>query len=136
MSFAPGAEVFRQLEAAGCLPFIKDYVIGPHSVTGKCALRLVTEILRGSTSPFYEGWLHELHVDVGPNRVDWRARKGAYGVGSLQMVVDALGPQASGRFYADLDAHNPYQGAAPWLGHSWEVIAGWFRRKPTDSQHV
>ena len=116
-----GDEVFAQLEAAACVPFIREYVIAPHSVTGKCELRMVAHVLRVDPR-FTEGDLHGLHVDVGKRRTDFRSQRNSIGRGSLQVVVDL----DSGRFYADIDKWNPYQDAVNWVGHAvGEVIPGW-----------
>lgn len=120
-----GDEVFAQLHASNCVPFIREYVIAPHSVTGKCELRMVVHVLRRNKR-FTEGSLHGLHVDVGKRRTDFRSERNSVGVGSLQIVVDL----ESGRFYADIDKWNPYQDAVNWLGHAFgEVLPGWLGMK-------
>lgn len=113
MARPTGQQVFDALDAARCWPFIKDYVIGPVSVSGHCELRMVAHVLRRDPR-FHEGSLHYLHVDVGTRRTDFRSYKGMVCRGSLQVVVDL----ATGRFYADIDGWNPYQDLVNWFGHA------------------
>jgi hypothetical protein len=114
-----GDQVLEQLKAVGCFQFIHDYIVGPISVAGTCELRMVAHVLR-KDARFIEGFLHWLHVDVGPNRTDFRSVKGSVGVGSLQVVVDLK----SGRFYSDVDGWNPYQDLVNWIGHTVSDVFG------------
>jgi hypothetical protein len=92
------------------------------------ALLMVVSLRRDRR--FNEGMLHRLHADVGNNLTDFRSTRGAFGQGSLQIVVDLT----TGTFYADVDLFNPYQDVVNWVGHAGEVVAGWFRRTPHGDQ--
>lgn len=128
MARPTGQQVYDTLAAVNCSPFIKDYVIGPISVTGRCELRMVAHVLRVDKR-FHEGALHRLHADVGKHRTDFRSFKGEVCPGSLQVVVDLK----SGRFYADIDGWNPYQDLVNWVGHTFgEVIIPKLRGKKSN----
>lgn len=123
MSPRTADEVFAQLHAAGVVPWLRAYQFNPGSVTGRIDLRVIRRLR--ADPRFCEGPLHGLHADVGEDRLDFRSDRGAFGWGSLQIVVD----KTTGRFYADVDAHSPYTDLVNWIGHAGEVIGGWFKRK-------
>ncbi len=115
-------EVFAQLHAAGLVPALRVYQFGPGSITGRVDLRVVHRLR--ADPRFCEGPLHGLHADVGDDRLDFRSDRGAFGWGSLQIVID----KTTGRFYSDVDGWSPYMDAVNWIGHAGEVLRGWFRR--------
>ena len=118
-------DVLRQLEAAGLRRYLRAYQFNHGAVTGRMDLLGILR-LRALTN-VCEGPLHGLHADVGDDRLDFRSDRGAFGPGSLQIVVDRL----TGRFYADVDAYSPYMDAVNWFGHAGEVVRGWFRKRKT-----
>lgn len=74
---------------------------------------------------FAQGGLHRLHKDVGDDLTEFRSYNGELGKGSLQIVID----KETGRFYADIDKHNPYNDLARFFGHAFgEVVPNFFRR--------
>src|SRR5688572_21238178 len=102
-SSVSGAEVFRQLQQAGALAHLKGACeVTDTSVTGSTGLLMVVNLRRDGR--FAEGVLHKLHADVGEDLTDFRSYRGAFGKGSLQIVVDLT----TGQFYADVDAWSPY----------------------------
>jgi hypothetical protein len=116
-------ETERQLREAGIFEMIKEPIVDAdgNKVTGIVDMRVVAK-LRADPERFAEGILHGLHVDVGPNRYDFRAFNGLLGKGSLQIVISGV----TGRFYADIDLFNPYQDLVHFVGHSGEVIRHWW----------
>lgn len=117
--------VAQQLAAAGLLPLLV-----PTDVTETH----VRAVVRGDALPgllqrldgdprFAHGSLHLLHVDVGAHRRDYRAYRGTFGRGALQVVLDAR----TGACYADIDRWNPYADVVNWVGHAGEVLRGWWR---------
>ena len=129
------SEPLRQLEAAGYLQYLSEIDIREDGVTvyAKCDPVLVS-LLRGDVGRFQCGPWHLLHDDIGPNRVDFRAYKGALGEaypGSLQIDVSQHGPPPW-NLYADVDAFNTQDlvNIAGHLGHdvTWPKLK-WFARK-------
>lgn len=111
-----------QLEKAGYLKQAIDFDYDEKAVTGVFRFDVFSQL---SNDPrFAEGELHHLHPDVGENLRDFRSYNGSLGRGSLQIVLD----EKTGRFYADIDAWNPYQDLVNFLGHTGEVIGGFFRK--------
>lgn len=115
----PQPEVQIQLAKAGYLA--TGYVIdGP-------AVRLVLdETLRQQLDRdehFQRGPFYGLHHDVGDHLRDYRSWRNEFGKGSLQIVVD----EVTGNAYADVDRWN-MQDVVNIVGHSWDVIRGFFGR--------
>lgn len=128
MSRPSGQEVYDVLKTHGLADYFIDYVIGETSVTGKAQLLIIWKILRSDhwRAVFIEGNLHHLHVDVGPRRTDFRSRRGTIHKRSVQFCIDL----DSGRFHADIDRFNSYQGIKDAAGHLFlEVIPGLLKRK-------
>lgn len=124
-----GVQAFRQLQLAGALTHAKGAVtVEDGCVRGATGLLMVVALRRDAR--FAEGTLHKLHADVGDNLTDFRSYRGAFGPGSLQIVVDLT----TGQFYADVDLWNPYQDAVNWVGHAGEVLSGWWRRRTARSE--
>jgi hypothetical protein len=117
------AEILRQLDQAGYVDDLLQFEVLDQSISGTIALAAIAR-LRNDTR-FAKGALHGLHEDVGEHRLDFRSYNGALGKGSLQLVID----KETGRFYCDLDDHNPYQDVVRFLGHAFgEVIPNWVKR--------
>jgi hypothetical protein len=67
-----------------------------------------------------------LHAEVGTPRIEFRSLKGAFGDGSLQIVINLK----DGRFYADVDNFNPYESWGEFMKHNvLEVyLPKWFKK--------
>lgn len=116
-------EAHRQLEAAGCLPFLRDVLVSQFTVAAIAQLALVAK-LRADTR-FMSGIFFGLHRDVGDDLMDFRSFRGALGKGSLQIVLD----KKTGRLYADVDRYSAYQDVVNVIGHLFgEVVPHWARR--------
>lgn len=116
-------KIRAQLAKASLLPYVSDAEDKGHGVVGFVNLA-VLPLLR-SDPRFAEGVFYGLHQDVGHHLTDFRSYNGALGSGSLQLVID----QATGRFWADIDKHNPYQDVVRFMGHAFvEVVPGWLRK--------
>lgn len=121
-----GTPIVRQLAKAGVLPGLTPVEVSRRVVRAtapaEVLLGLIVRLKRDER--FASGLLHQLHKDIGPNRVEFRSHLGSFGKRSMQIVLDPT----TGRFYADLDRFNPYSSVAGWVGHAGEVIGGWWRR--------
>lgn len=115
--------VGKQLILAGIVPYIRTVEISELAVRGWTYQVGLLQHLREHPE-FCEGVLHQLHQDVGEDRTEFRCFRGAFGKGSLQLVID----RSTGKFYADLDHWNPYEDVVNWVGHAGEVLGGWWRR--------
>lgn len=126
-----GADVVRQLKQSGALLHAPGALeVEAYSVRGRTGLLMVVQLRRDSR--FAEGTLHRLHADVGTNLTDFRSHRGAFGKGSLQIVVDLT----TGQFYADVDLFSPYTDLVNFMGHTGEVIAGWWRKRKPRSESI
>lgn len=118
--------VLAQLEKAGLLSYLTVVASTPSHVTGTVApyaLDGLIDWLRHDKN-FACGILHGLHADVGPDRIDFRSHRGAFGKRSLQIVIS----RGTGNFYADCDVFSPYSDVVGFLGHAFgEVVPGWLR---------
>jgi hypothetical protein len=114
--------VLDQLERAGYLRYLLVRSATEKAVRGTMNLAIVAELWRDGR--FAQGALHYLHEDVGTHRMDFRSYRGAFGKGSLQIVLD----WKTGECYADIDSWNPYEDVVSWVGHAGEVVRGWLRR--------
>ena len=112
----------RQLILAGLAPFLYTVELTPAAVRAWASPTLISVLLRDPR--FASGVLHGLHPEVGTHRRDFRAYRGTFGKGSLQIVVD----ERTGKFYADVDHWNPYEDVVNWVGHAGEVLRGWWNR--------
>lgn len=124
MTRAAVSEVVRQLGECGLLTHASELTESDHHVRfvltplGREALAL--------DHRFANGALHGLHQDVGQHRQDYRAYRGSFGPGSLQIVLDTK----TGAAYADIDRHNPYADVFGFLGHTFlDVLPNWLRRR-------
>jgi len=115
-------EAHKQLEQAGCLPFLRDVLVSQYTVAAVAQLALVAK-LRADTR-FMSGIFFGLHRDVGDHLMDFRSFRGVLGSGSLQIVLD----QKTGRLYADVDRFSPYSDILGFVGHSAEVVGHFFRK--------
>lgn len=116
-------ELGRQLLVSGVAQYLSAVEIASEILHGHASVALVP-YLRAHTD-FAEGPLHELHRDVGPARHDFRSYRGSFGPGSLQIVYSPVTRQV----YADIDQWNPYADVVGYVGHSVEVVRGWWRRR-------
>lgn len=120
-----GTPVVKQLAAAGVMPYLRwPREVSRKHVRAVADIGLIEKLDRDGR--FVSGGLHRLHPEVGEPRREWRSYTGAFGPGSLQIVLNTK----NGECYADVDQFNPYQDAVNWIGHAGEVIGGLFRRKP------
>lgn len=121
-----------QLGAAGILRYLTPVAVTDRMLTASSAPHhplIIEQLLKDKR--FASGSLHKLHVDVGLNRRDFRAFRGALGAkhkGSLQIVIDEI----TGNFYADVDAWNPYEDVVSWVGHASEVVSHALKRRRKD----
>jgi hypothetical protein len=122
MSRAAGTEALRQLLRAGYDRHLRETAV--HGVSISFYLSSEGRARLAMDERFAQGPLHHLHSDVGDDLTDYRAYHGAFGKGSLQIVVD----RSTGRAYADVDRWSPYGDVAGFLGHTGEVIGGFFTR--------
>lgn len=120
-------EVEKQLERGGYLDQLYEYQVSPDG-----------KFLKGKTRPdlsyqlaldpcFANGVLYGLHTDdfdPGSNLTEFRSHTGALGRGSLQIVFE----RKTGTIYADVDRFSPYSDVVGFLGHSGEVIGGFFKK--------
>ena len=117
-------EVVRQLVESGLLTHASELTESDHSV--RFVLTPLGREALARDHRFANGALHRLHEDVGQHRQDYRAYKGTFGPGSLQIVLDTK----TGAAYADVDNHNPYADVVGFLGHTFiDVLPNWFRRR-------
>lgn len=123
MAVWEGTPVVSQLTRAGVLRFLTPVENSEKTVLAQADEGLIPFL--EAHDAFASGGLHLLHPDVGDHRRDFRSYRGAFGKGSLQIVVD----ERTGKFYADVDAWNPYADVVNWIGHAGEVIAGRLRRR-------
>lgn len=115
--------VFEQLERTGYLRYLTLATVESSYVTGTANLAVLEHLSRDDR--FAHGPLHGLHTDVGPDRVDYRSFRGAFGKGSLQIVIS----KETGRCYCDVDKWNPYADVVGFVGHAFgEVVPHWVRR--------
>jgi len=114
--------VLEQLDAAGVLSQSLSLEEREASVVGRLPLMVIGQLR--ADERFAEGPLYKLHADVGEDLTEFRSYRGTLGRGSLQIVID----KETGRFYADVDAFNPYADLVNFVGHSSEVVAGVWRK--------
>jgi hypothetical protein len=116
-------EAFRQLEQAGYRPYLTACSANGTTLFGTLD---VNAIERLTTDPrFANGVFYGYHRDVGGDLTDFRSYRGAFGRGSLQLVVD----RQTGQFYADIDKFNVYQDVVGFIGHAFgEVVPHWFKK--------
>ncbi len=115
-------EAHKQLEQAGCLPFLRDVLVSQYTVAAIAQLALVAK-LRADVR-FMSGIFFGLHRDVGDDLMDFRSFRGVLGAGSLQIVLD----KKTGRLYADVDRFSPYTDLVGFIGHTGEVVGHFFRK--------
>jgi hypothetical protein len=117
-------EVLRQLTVSGKAKHLTNIEESGRAVYGIGCERLIRALRKDER--FIEGIGHLLHDDVGGQRCDFRAIRGSFGKGSLQIVVSC----ETWRCYADLDGFSPYDDVVGFVAH-WvgEVIPAWLRRK-------
>lgn len=123
-------EIIEQLRKARLFEFLRDVTTTESTIHGFVIDGLMVDLLTQlrHDERFAEGKFYGLHRDIGHALVDFRAFRNALGEGSLQIVID----KETGRFYADVDKWNPYADVVNFVGHTGEVIAGFFggwRRK-------
>jgi hypothetical protein len=123
--------ILDQLDRAGYRRYLTVTEQTDRHVKGTMDLAVLEQLQRDGR--FAQGCLHYLHQDVGKDRTDFRSFRGAFGKGSLQLVID----RKTGNAYADIDGWNPYEDVVGQVGHSFVDVlppwiqAGWrwFRRK-------
>lgn len=127
-------EVERQLSNAGYLPAINELIVSPDGkhLRGVVPLDVIDAMVLDAR--FASGVLYQLHkkdFKAGARLAEFRSFGGSLGDGSLQIVFD----RSTGEVYADVDRHNPYQDVVGFIGHSGEVIGGFFRKVFGRSTH-
>lgn len=118
-------EVIRQLTKSGYFPHVFNrYTVSEDGATlvGNVQVGLV-DLLK-LDAKFANGNFYGLHRDVGGALIDFRSYNGAFGKGSMQLVIS----QATGDCYADIDDHNPYQDLVRFVGHTGELVSHAFKR--------
>ena len=120
---ARAEEARRQAEATVYLwPSLRTWQVGPGpKVTGQLAPSALVALR--ADPRFVEGPLHLLH-DVGAPKTEFRSERGAFGRGSLQVVVNTV----NGRCVLDVDRFSPYDDVVGFLGHTGEVVVSGWRR--------
>lgn len=119
----PYTAIEEQLRLSGCYPYILTAVEVENGIRGKVQLSLINKLKKDGR--FLSSPLHALHADVGPNRCEFRSITGAFGEGSMQIVIN----RDTGAFFADIDKFNPAQDAVGAFGHLFgEVIPNLFRK--------
>lgn len=121
----PVSEVLQQVKKTGYEPYFREMETGPTYFRAHILPHMLPVLLRAmrNDSRFREGLLFGLHRDVGNALTDFRAHTGTFGDGSLQLVID----QKTGACYGDVDRFSPYSDVAGFVGHSGEVIGGFWR---------
>ena len=126
----PASAIVAQLDAAGVLPFVRSLTTqegttdhGAHVGGMLDTFRAINYLVR---HPRFKEAPAQLHAEVGFPRIEFRSHGGAFGSGSLQVVI---GP--TGKFYADLDRWNPLESVEDCVKHNlFEVWwPKWLRRK-------
>lgn len=119
----PDNEAIRQLGRAGYLNCLTDIEPGQGIVRATFDLALIGKLR--DDGRFASGILYRLHTDIGHDLIDFRSFAGAFGKGSLQIVID----KKTGKFYADVDKYNVYQDLVGLFGHAFgEVLPYVWRR--------
>ena len=114
---AGGTAYEEQLAASGYNRFIRDSRSAGAGLRGTMQLRAVA--LLEVDRHFAHGCLYNLHTDVGAHLRDYRSYRGAFGKGSLHVVIDTV----TGAFIAHVDWQNPYEDVVGFLGHLFgEVV--------------
>jgi hypothetical protein len=115
-------EAIRQLHVAG---YLSACVSREPAETGLRGVMDHTALPRlHADTRFACGLFYGLHRDVGQDLCDFRADRGTFGKGSLQIVLD----KQTGNFWCDVDAWSPYTDVVNVIGHMFgEVIPGWWR---------
>lgn len=117
-------EAHRQIAQAGYLDYL-SWIREFGETLEAFAVQAIFRELR-KDARFREGLLFGLHTNVGRKLTDFRSYRGAFGRGSLQLVID----RETGKCYADVDGWNPYADLIGFVAHSGEVIGHWLRRRP------
>lgn len=120
----PLPPVVEQLLAAGLYPYFLDCDLTEDGSAIRGTIRLHVVHLLATDGRFLRGHLHHLHDEVGTPRTEWRSLNGSLGPGSLQIVLNAQ----TGQCYVDVDRYNPYHDLVRFVGHTGEVLRGWWRR--------
>lgn len=127
---ADDAPVLQQILAAGLYPFLQDCDISDDgaSVDGIASALILDNL--DNNAYFLRGPLSALHPEIGTPRRDYRSLQGKYGPGSLQCVINPV----TLKVHLDIDRYNPYHDLVRWVGHTGEVLKGWwpFRRRQGD----
>lgn len=116
-----------QLVASGYFPFVTNFIVdgdgcrGVFSQTARLALAADTR--------FQSGPFSLLHPDIPEPRRDYRAIKGTFGRGSLQLVVC----DTTGEFWCDVDRFSAYQDVVNQIGHLFGEVIPWpWKKKRKD----
>jgi hypothetical protein len=113
----------EQLERAGYLSYVLECEQRDNGWRGIMHTDAIPRLMADDC--FAHGLLYGLHTDVGKDLIDFRSYNGTFGRGSLQIVID----KRTGAFWADVDAHNPYNDLVRFFGHAFgEVIPHFFQR--------
>lgn len=119
---ASTTEVLNQIERSGYGRYLIVTGGTSGSITGLFDLDALPTL--AGDGNFAHGILYGLHTNVGHDLMDFRSYRGAFGKGSLQLVID----QKTGECYADVDVFNIYEDLIGVVGHSViEVVPHLFR---------
>lgn len=122
--FLSAPDVLEQIRKADLDGYLAEFETTETSIHGFVPTPSLPALLAQlrKDNRFAEGLFYGLHRDVGQALTDFRSFRGVLGEGSLQIVID----KETGRFYADVDKWNPYADVVNFLGHTGEVVAGFF----------
>jgi len=132
--FLSAPEIVQQINKANLDAFLRDVTMTESTIHAFVVEGGMADLLSQlrNDDRFAEGVFYGLHRDVGHALVDFRSFRGVLGEGSLQLVID----KETGRFYADVDRWNPYADVVNFIGHTGEVIAGFFGGWHRKDKHV
>lgn len=116
-------EVLRQLEVAGYRNHLSWEQCDDDSLEAWAIGALIPDLRKDTR--FQEGLLFGLHRNIGKHLTDFRGFRGAFGKGSLQIVVD----KKTGRCYADVDGWSPYADLIGAVMHMGEVVKHLWRKR-------
>lgn len=114
-------EAHRQLEKAGLLNYLAWIEADEDSIEAWAAAALIPDLRKHPSFVETPWWW--LHRTLGKHLTDFRGLRGAFGNGSLQIVVD----KKTGRCYADVDGFAPVDVYGSVM-HMAEVIRNRVRR--------
>lgn len=121
----PVSEVLQQVKKTGYEGYFREMETGSTYFRARVLPHMLPVLLNTlrRDDRFKEGILFGLHRDVGNALTDFRSHTNQFGDGSLQFVID----QKTGACYGDCDRFSPYSDVVGFVGHSGEVLGGFWR---------